>query len=185
MCTRPVQHPAIPLLMEASSTAAAIKWALSYLGVAAPLVERPAVVLDIDGTVVINGEDGQPRRCQQHVRRLAAACASAGLAVFFVTARADVPGNRQRTLEELERFCGIVEPDGLFLRKPGSEYGGYKRHARSRIRGRGYSILLSVGDQFADLSEAADDLDLADDRIYVGQLGDAGGFGIKLRSEFR
>ena len=183
MCTRPVTHPRIPLLMEADGTATAVRWALAYLGCAVPLVKRPAVVFDIDGTILINKPDGSAV-CAQHVERLASACRCANVAIFCVTARPERGDNRQHTLRQL-KACG-VEPDELFLMPAGADYGGYKRKARETIRNRGYRVLLSVGDQFADLSEHAEDLGLADDRTYVGQLGDDfAGFGVKLPSEFR
>jgi hypothetical protein len=46
----------------------------------------------------------------------------------------------------------------------------------------GYTILLSVGDQFADVTRK--DTKLAVDKFYIGQIGDNGSFGIKLPSEF-
>ena len=183
MCTRPVAHSKISLLMEADGPATAVRWALAYLGCAVPLVRRPAVVFDIDGTLVLNKPDGSAS-CALHLKRLASACRCAGVAVFCVTARPDRDRVRERALQQL-KGCG-VEPEGLYLMPKGAEYGRYKREARDAIRARGHQVLLSVGDQFADLSEHAEDLGLADDRTYVGQLGDDFvGFGIKLPSEFR
>ena len=169
--------------MEADDVNTAVTWALAYLGCVAPLARRPAVVFDIDGTLIINDPSGK-KHCALDVQRLASRCGCAGLTVFCVTARPDVADLREKALAQLED-CG-VKPAGLYLMPLGAEYGSYKRRAREAIRRKGYQILLSVGDQFADLSEHAEDLGLADDRTYVGQLGDDSvGFGIKLPSEFR
>ena len=78
--------------------------------------------------------------------------------------------------------CGL-KYEKLFLQPPRHEYSRYKERARQSIVESGYGLLLSVGDQFADVNRK--ELNLADDKFYIGQFGDTlGGWAVKLPSEF-
>ena len=58
------------------------------------------------------------------------------------------------------------------------EYGKYKYDCREDIRNKGYKILLSIGDQKADLT--TDNLDFMDDtHYYVGTIGDSNSYSVK------
>lgn len=169
------------LLMEVDSTLTAIQWALTYLGTVRFMTPKPCVVLDIDGTVLLNKADGGAR-CVLAFTDLARACSAAGIRIFCVTAREDTPSNRRHTERQLAG-CGISPVERLYMRPPDGIYAVYKRDARREISANGYGILLSVGDQIADLTYGSLG-DLPDDRTFVGQLGDDRGFAIKLPSEF-
>jgi len=167
--------------MEVDSVATAVRWALAYLGCVRAMVARPAVVLDIDGTILVNTADGHAK-CVHHMGVLVAACVSAKIAIFFVTARPDTDDNRKHTERQLAR-CGVNKHETLYMMPPRHEYLRYKFRARQDIISKGWNVLLAVGDQFADVSRR-ENLGLADDRLYVGQIGDGGSFAIKLPSEF-
>jgi len=81
-----------------------------------------------------------------------------GVAVFFITGRADTL--RDATAKNL-RNAGYSDWNGLTMRTPAQVTEAtiaYKSAARARIVQQGYRIILSVGDQFSDLrgSPAAD-----------------------------
>jgi len=166
-----------PLLMEVDSVATGVRWCLAFLGCMKAMVQRPAVALDIDGTVIKNTSEGS--RCVLHFRSLVEACRTADVAVFFITARPE--SAREHTERQLAR-CGF-RYEKLFLQPPRQEYSRYKERARQSIVESGYGLLLSIGDQFADVNRK--ELNLADDKFYIGQFGDTlGGWAVKLPSEF-
>jgi hypothetical protein len=143
-------------------------------------------VLDIDGTVLINGDDNDSRtRCVLWFTQLCQACEQANISIFCVTARpnSDHGQNRRWTEVQLKK-CGVTPVKQLFMRPTTAEYTSYKYRCRQRIRREGYQILLSIGDQFADLS-AKLPRDLDDHSVLVGTLGDNGEYAIKLPSEYK
>jgi predicted secreted acid phosphatase len=170
------------VLSEVDSTGTALKWASSFLGCMAPIVHRPCVVLDVDGTVLRNTEGGGAK-CILAFRNFCKACADAGIDIFVVTARPEFPSNREWTLGQL-KHCGIHPVSELFMRSPNRDFTRAKLSARQNIRRQQRHILLSIGDQFADLSAEEPPSRLRQDRTYVGTLGDEGTFAIKLPSEF-
>jgi hypothetical protein len=169
-----------PLLMEVDSVATAVRWALSYLGCMRHMAPRPVCVCDIDGTVLQNGQRGETR-CVLHLRTLIEACREAGIGIVYVTARPEGQENREHTERQLRR-CGIACHQKLYMMPPRAEYGRYKWRARQQVLEQGHAILLSIGDQWADLNRRNPELD--DSKIYVGQIGDNSTFSIKLPSEF-
>jgi len=179
-------HPNVEILAQMRTTSDALVWALAYLGAMRRLVPKPAVVLDIDGTVLKN-YDNDVAKCVVGFRPFVQACSWAGIAVFIVTARPDAPYNRQWTVNQL-KACGlwdyIVPKDGLYMRQESEDTGPFKFNSREEIRGRGYTILLSVGDQFLDLARKQPKGDLDNHTVWVGSLGDNGSLAIKLPSEF-
>jgi predicted secreted acid phosphatase len=178
----PVKCVGVPLLMQVSSTGVAIQWALAFLGCMRHLVLKPAIVLDIDGTILLNQEGGGAK-CVLHFQSLVSACVKNEITVFCITARQDDPQNRAYTEKQLLK-CGITPVHTTYMRPLRAEYSKYKKQARAHIAGRGFGVLLSIGDQFADISAKEAPACISDTKIYVGQLGDAAQFGIKLPSEF-
>ena len=168
--------------MEVPSSKVAVQWALAFLGCMRQLAARPCVVLDIDGTVLLNGDEGSTR-CVLHFHSLVRSCEAHSIAVYCVTARPDDPDNRAYTERQLEK-CGIRPVAALYMRPPSASYQSYKYKARQDITRKGNSILLTVGDQFADISATDPPREMVDSKIYVGQMGDNMQFGIKLASEF-
>jgi hypothetical protein len=181
MIVTPVESSRFSVLAKADSSATAVCWALAFLGCTAPLVNNPAIVLDIDGTVLKN-QPGGNAKCVLCFRSLARACANAGIAIFVVTARPDGNHNKRWTVSQLEQ-CGIEPIAGLYMRPEDQDFCEFKHSARKHIRASQYTVLLSVGDQFADLS-SRDYKDLDDNTVWIGTLGDNGSYGIKLASEF-
>ena len=171
-----------PLLMEVASTADAVQWALAFLGCMQHLAKQPAIVLDIDGTVLLNGETGTTK-CVLHFHSLAQACVANNITVFVITARPDEPENRAYTERQLEK-CNIGPVADLYMRPATAAYQTYKYKARKDIVTKGYKILLTIGDQFADISIKEPPREIKDDRTYIGQMSDNMQFGIKLPSEF-
>ena len=166
--------------MEVDCVATAVRWALAYLGCARAMVAKPAISLDIDGTVLLNMPDGHTK-CVRHFKNLVDACEKAGISIFYITARPDTSSNRDHTERQL-RECGLNKHAKMFMMPSKAEYSRYKFKCRLDVANEGYTVLLSVGDQFADVTRK--DLRLADDKFYIGQIGDNSSFGIKLPSEF-
>lgn len=182
----PVFHPDIEVLGQMRTVSDALVWALAYLGAMRRITNRPAIVLDIDGTVLKN-YDNDVAKCVVGFRPFVQACVGAGIAVFIVTARPDTPSNREWTVQQMiacDLWQYIVPKDGLYMREPSRDTGPFKFASREDIRKRGYTILLSVGDQFLDLARKIPKGDIDNHGILVGTLGDNNSFAIKLPSEF-
>lgn len=185
-CAPAERRDGTEVLARMGSASDALFWALSYLGAMRHLVHRPAIVLDIDGTVLRN-YDNDVAKCVVGFRPFVQACAGAGIAIFFVTARPDSPSNREWTVQQLKacRLWRFVVPDqGLYMRKEEEETGPFKFESRQDIRGRGYTILLSIGDQFLDLARRIPKGGLDNHVTWVGSIGDNNSYAIKLPSEF-
>ncbi|MFZ1905632.1 MAG: HAD family acid phosphatase, partial [Steroidobacteraceae bacterium] len=74
-----------------------------------------------------------------------------GVGVFFVTGR---PEAQRAATEKNLRTQGLDGWDGLILRESGQEKltaEDFKSAERGKIVGRGYRIVLNVGDQWSDL----------------------------------
>ena len=162
---------------EVDDINSAIRWAMFYISVEFELCEKPAIVLDIDGTILFQNEK---LICNTPIRRLVNECLKNKIEIFVITARPESYSNRKLTEEQLSK-CGI-RTKRLFMMPANSEYGTYKYKCREFIRNQKYDILLSVGDQWADISN--NNHHLEDGKYYVGALGDFNEYGIKLPSEF-
>jgi predicted secreted acid phosphatase len=159
-----------------------MSWSMAYLSATYQLSRKPrmpCVVLDIDGTILSNvGRD--KISCSLHMKRLVDECTKSGIVIFAVTARTESVPSRRKTHAHLHE-CG-VDVRELFMRPLNADYASYKWQCRKLIRSAGFDILLSVGDQWADLTNQS--INLSNDEFYVGQLVDGGGYGVKLPSEF-
>ena len=174
-----------PLLVKLDSKKLAIDWALSFLGCMRYLVKKPCIVLDIDGTVLINNYDDETKskKCVVGFKELVDACSDHQITVFCITARCEDEDTRKYTTRQLNK-CQIGPIEHIYLRPEDAEYSTYKYNARRDIEKKGYSILLTIGDQFADISKEEMPKELDDNGIYAGQLADGMQFGIKLPSEY-
>jgi predicted secreted acid phosphatase len=178
----PATHPGITILAHMEKTSDALVWALALLGSLHRLVPKPAIVLDIDGTVLKNYKNDVAKRVVDF-QPFVAACVGAGITVFIVTARPDMPTNREWTERQLEQ-CGIWRHvEYMYMRDEEEGTGPFKYESREDIRKKGYTVLLSVGDQFLDLTRKPPSL-LDNHTLWIGTLGDNGTFAIKLPSEF-
>jgi predicted secreted acid phosphatase len=134
------------------------------------LTEKLAVVLDIDETSLSNYRDMVQMSFGGTLTQITAAenqgtdeailptleiyrLAKANhVAVFFITGRTD--NNRRPTVRNLEH-AGFTGFDGIIM-KP-TDYNlpsvvPYKSGARKQLAEQGYTIVMSVGDQFSDLN---------------------------------
>ena len=116
-------------------------------------IKHPAVVFDIDATLLFNTQNNQ---CEgvQHCPMVALynLCLKNNIAIFLITAR--TIGGRSFTEKQLE-CLKLRNYKRLFLRPPSyrswEDIAAYKSHARDIIRNHGYNILLNAGDQWSDL----------------------------------
>jgi acid phosphatase len=149
--------------------------AATFLESRAKTVSRPAIVLDIDETSlaykvngwtrIVNGEcnlEAGPcglRAWQASARSqalkptldLALRSKALGVSVFFITGRP--PGLREATEKNL-RDAGYAW-DEVILLPPNVTFASavdFKAPERKKIADRGYTILLTMGDQQSDLS---------------------------------
>jgi len=166
-----------------SEVAKVLSEAQTYVEARTGEVSRPAIVLDIDETSLSNWEEifhndfgffaegdcdlNSKRACGQgDWDRSARAVAIAPtvdlfnaakahhVAVFFITGRRDVWGERDATEFNLHKV-GYDGWDGLYLRPQESNehsVAPYKTWARSDIEAHGYTIIANVGDQWSDLA---------------------------------
>lgn len=153
--------------------------AAAYLEARAKLVTRPAIVLDIDETSlsnwpaykvngwgrVVNGECDIERgpcglrawqasalaRALKPTLDLDRRAKSLGVAVFFISGR---PPNLREATEKNLRDQGF-EWDEVILLPPDTTFqsaSDFKAPERKKIAERGYTILLTMGDQQSDLN---------------------------------
>ena len=172
------------ILATVDGVGTATRWARSFIGCHAGLADKPAIVLDVDGTILTNYEGGVAKRVC-YFTSFAKACTDFGVKIFVITGRADKARNRRWTERQLTA-CGIKPIAKLYMRPKKEDYGTCKYNQRQEIRRAGYKILLSVGDQWRDLChEGCDDLsdDLSDDKTYIGTIGDDRSYAIKLPLE--
>jgi len=168
-------------VVAATGVGAAMRWAISFLEANARSAEKPAVVLDIDGTILVNYRSGVTRRACG-LSKLAKTCAKHGIEIFIITGRPDEPKNRRWTKRQLAK-CQIAPIAKLYMRPPGADYGACKFNQRQEIKKNGHAILLSVGDQWRDLRNDDAFDELGDDKTFIGTIGDAHGYAIKLPLE--
>jgi hypothetical protein len=185
---KPKSNPNFNVLAEMESTAEAITWGLSYLSSMRTLVKNPCVVLDIDGTILKNyepqiGSNRPVAKCVNCFQTLVEGCIRGKISLFVVTARPDYQSNREWTMRQLDG-CGIKPVVETFMRPEGYDNGTFKLKCRQTIRKNGYTILLSIGDQFLDLSKTRSVSQLDDYAVWAGTIGDDGSYAIKLPSEF-
>lgn len=113
-----------------------------------PRGKKPVVVFDIDDTLIDsrNGESILPMIALYRViERM-------GIDIILITARQYIYG--QETKEELKSH-GLTSHKSLFLVGNGNEDAVQKDVRKARVRaaleGRGYSILMNLGDDPGDL----------------------------------
>lgn len=119
------------------------------------------VVLDIDDTLITDPHGGGVDVVEEGMWVLRAALAR-NLDVFIVTARPDTPSNTNYTKRELEQVGIFVRDGQLYMRPPRVRtalgISAYKFGCRDDIeQTTGKKCLLTVGDQWSDLSIVNDD----------------------------
>jgi acid phosphatase len=135
-----------------------------------PILEkRPAIVFDIDETVLSNFDDikelrfggtlddikkreilGRGRAIKP-TRKLYQFARENGFAIFFITGRPE--DERQATITNLKKE-GFSHWHGLILRPIDGKHlsaTAYKTEARAAIQARGYRIVATIGDQYSDI----------------------------------
>ena len=180
---RPIKSTTVQFLAKMPDVQAALRWSVPYISTFRLLAHKPAICLDIDGTVLLNHEENGESYCVKEFKTLCELCVKMGVKIFIVTARPDGDDQQTWTIGQLNE-CGIKPVEQLFMRPRSSEYANYKASARQEIRNMGHSLLLSVGDQWADLLATKPRLGLTDSDVYVGTFPDVATVGIKLPSEF-
>lgn len=125
----------------------AAAWGTDWLSLHAAATARPAVVFDIDSTLVV-GDTPIPSMCQLYQR-----AAELGVAVFVITARSSK--GKKDALDDLSRL-GLPAPRHLFTHPShqplecARDAALQKSIARSRIADKGYAVVLNVGDAVGD-----------------------------------
>jgi predicted secreted acid phosphatase len=126
-----------------------------FTEVVVPRNSVPALVFDIDGTVLQHSPCTIRRTVIPHAMRIFNWATRNNILVYFVTARIDTPENRQLTVSELVHHKFVPFAD-LYMRHqaigeiPNSEsISKYKSEARKRIATTS-TILMNFGDQIGD-----------------------------------
>lgn len=129
-----------------------LKWLDNWISLEAEDgAKRKAVVFDIDDTL-INRLD-KPLPCVEIYKK----CLKLGLRCVIITARADLPRNREDTARMLIQN-DIVDWEALHLmpvlhkdgRVTAEEIAGYKKARRDELA-REYAIIANIGDMWTDL----------------------------------
>lgn len=145
-------------------------WAKNYLSCIVPLMKRPAVVFDIDGTL-LKGESEKTSKKNPAVAAIYDWCIKHNIDCFVVTARMEtLPGikapinMRNKTERELVRL-GFDKYKKLFMfnetmaQRHRNDPAPFKRKVRHSLRENGYQIILNVGDMWTDHTVEKDDGD--------------------------
>jgi hypothetical protein len=133
-----------------------VAWAMCYISTMASIIDvsKAAVVFDIDETVLTRVATGGSSRFEP-MYELYCYILSLGISVYFVTARSNEGRNAEATREELADL-GFTQFSSLYLMppeyKPLTNYSLYKFRARQNIVASGKEILLSIGDNWADVA---------------------------------
>jgi predicted secreted acid phosphatase len=153
--------------------------AIDWIGIQAPITQRPAVVFDIDETALsnwevirandfgrfINGPCNLPDACGWRAWDLTAQSTviqptldtfnmtkALGAAIFFITGRDE--GQRAATERNL-RSAGYTGYAPLIMAPPGVQFASaadFKAPQRAAIEADGYTIIANIGDQPSDLA---------------------------------
>lgn len=162
-------------------TASALGWLESWLRVAAAQHAAPAIVFDVDATLI--RERDTPIEAAVRVYRR---CEELGIACFVVTARLDFPEGHTE-LQHVFDTLG-VRPVAAYMRPERVqptlvELARFKAQCREDIEERyGVTIVGNIGDQWHDLVRAPwrDLLVLEPTRAYVCSFGAQTEVSVKL-----
>ena len=110
-----------------------------------------AVVFDIDDTLISSPRSAPGRPIMPIVSLYRYALAN-GFRVVIVTARPDVQGNTEYTLNQLKQH-NIPHPHELYIRPVDDDPEEFKTRARNAIRKQGWNTILSIGDMKWDVGD--------------------------------
>jgi predicted secreted acid phosphatase len=109
----------------------------------------PAIVFDIDGTLI----DDTTYQPIDYITSFYNYCLSLGLTVFIITARPSTNNNVKHTTDMLHDN-GISGWKGIYFARDRSvDIPGYKLKSRKHIYDRGYTVLMSLGDNWFDIGK--------------------------------
>lgn len=136
-------------------------WSILYLSLVTCMMNKPAVVFDIDGTL-LKGDTERSSTRNPAVAAIYDHCQKLKITCFFVTARMKtmkgLSGSvdmTNKTLRELVKL-GFTNYKELFMfeEKRGARTGydpaPYKRSVRAKLRKEGYNIVMNIGDMITD-----------------------------------
>ena len=134
--------------------AAVSEWILEWLTLQASFARKPAVVFDVDATLVDKFEDSHRRI--ESVYSVYKKCSDLGIACYIVTARPDFKEGR-RELRHLLKSMGVKKIARTFMRprnvgaKP-RNISAFKSDCRCAIEKEDcVTILANIGDNWHDL----------------------------------
>jgi hypothetical protein len=112
------------------------------------LPDRPAIVFDVDSTL-LDPENKviKPIRTIYHYARML------GLSVIIITSRAGIQEVIDLTWQQL-KVAGITDIEFCYFRQP-TTYNNwsFKRNSRLNIHERGFTVVMSLGDEPWDIGE--------------------------------
>ncbi len=125
-------------------------------------IKNKTIIFDIDQTLLLHSaKNGRgcviqffQTKINTFVRQIyEIAIKVPNLHIYFITARHDTSGARERTEEELNRL-GYTKYDGIFFRKSGERDNlKYKTDVRTKLEDEmNLIILLNIGDKWSDIN---------------------------------
>ena len=126
----------------------AFDFAGKHLELRSAMAAKPAVVLDLDDSVLVK----EPQRPSPAAQRFYKLALKHKVAVFFVTARPEEsPADRAATVKQLKQN-GYGEYEKLYMAPRYTQaFSGIKASCRKDIESNGWTIIVNAGDQWADL----------------------------------
>lgn len=114
-------------------------------------INNPSVIFDIDGTI-ISDKVYAPKNMDDlitPVYNFFLYCMQLGINIFVVTARPAYQYNIEKTIEMLQNI-GLIATEYYFCR-PGKNQAVCKNICRKNILDKGYTTILSIGDNIWDI----------------------------------
>lgn len=132
--------------------------------------QRPAVVFDIDDTILHLSEDESRFVGNECARALYEAAVANNILIFFITARSDADGALEWTEQQLDDLgCGAyhaLELRPAYVGSSGREVAHFKHRARDMLASKHNArIILNAGDQWTDHLSDMDDDDI--EQLYA------------------
>ena len=116
-------------------------------------INNPSIIFDIDGTIISDKVFAPESKDDliMPIYKFFLYCMQLGINIFVVTARPAYQINIEKTVEMLQSI-GLIAKEYYFS-KIGQNQAIYKNNCRKNILDKGYTTIMSIGDNIWDIGE--------------------------------